>query len=100
MAGKAEFKSTASGFLDQFFDRFKSNTMSDRRMKYPYTFSAKIVSFPYNYHIKNVWLFKYYIIGVGLSLPLFYKIQQLACSPANVQKFADKAAKEAAQHGH
>jgi hypothetical protein len=48
-----------------------------RPMKYPYTFSAKIAQFPLKYHIKNNWIWRYYLIAVGVSIPIFYKIDRL-----------------------
>lgn len=48
-----------------------------RPMKFPYTFSAKIAQFPYKFYIKNQWMWRYYIIGVAVSAPVFYKISQL-----------------------
>lgn len=48
-----------------------------RRMKYPYTFTAKFAQFPYAYYTKHSWLFRYWHIGVLLTIPIFYKIQKL-----------------------
>ncbi|KAK8727215.1 hypothetical protein OTU49_009755, partial [Cherax quadricarinatus] len=92
--------SASSSHLEELVDRFKSNKMSGRTMKYPYTITAKFLSFPYKYYYKNVWAFRYYVFSVVLCMPIFYKIQKLACSPANVAKFAEKAAKEKAAGGH
>lgn len=74
-----------------------------RQMKFPYTFSAKIAQFPIKYHIDNNWLWKYTIIGVVVSLPIFYKIHRMANSPANVEKWRlikEKEAAEAEGHHH
>lgn len=45
-----------------------------RPMKYPYTFSAKIAQFPYKFYWKNSWLARYWIYGMVVSFPLFYKV--------------------------
>ena len=46
----------------------------DRRMKYPYTYTAKLLNFPYAYYYKHSWLVKYYVIAFGLTIPLMAKI--------------------------
>lgn len=46
-------------------------------MKYPYTFSAKIAQFPLKHYIKNQWIWRYYFLAFGLSIPVFYKISKL-----------------------
>ncbi|KAG7154369.1 uncharacterized protein LOC121856305 [Homarus americanus] len=97
MADKGQNKSAPILPFDEFLDRYKPK-MTGRTMKYPYTFTAKLASFPYSYILKNVWMCKYYLAGVVLSMPLFYKIQQLSNSPANVAKFEAKAKAEAAGH--
>ena len=43
-----------------------------RPVKYPYTLTAKIANFPYKYYIQYSWLYKYYIIGTLVCLPIFY----------------------------
>lgn len=48
-----------------------------RPMKYPYTFSAKVAQFPLKFHIKNQWIWRYYFIALGISVPIFYKIDRL-----------------------
>lgn len=48
-----------------------------RPMKYPYTFTAKIAQFPLKFHIQNNWIWKYYLIALGISIPIFYKIDRL-----------------------
>lgn len=47
-----------------------------RPMKYPYTYSAKIAQFPYKFYWTNSWLARYWVYGVIVSLPLFYKIHK------------------------
>ncbi|KAB0803562.1 hypothetical protein PPYR_00532 [Photinus pyralis] len=69
-----------------------------RPMKYPYTFSAKVAQFPFKFYLNNSWLYRYYFIAVGVSIPIFYKIQKLANSPANKAKWAEMKRKEAAEH--
>lgn len=95
-----------------------SETRQYRPMKYPYTLFGKIAQFPFKYYMQHSWLFKYTVFAVGISLPIFYKIQKLckyvlyrsgigskmeymynllslfpAYSPANVQKW-DKIHRE------
>ncbi|XP_050693663.1 uncharacterized protein LOC126984199 [Eriocheir sinensis] len=79
----------SSNPLEQLVTRLTPK-MSGRMMKYPYTFSAKLAQFPLQHYVKNVWVVKYYIFGVGLSIPVFSWIQKMACSPENVAKFAKK----------
>ncbi|XP_073818111.1 reduction of Rh1 [Musca autumnalis] len=67
-------------------------------MKFPYTFSAKIAQFPLKHYIKNQWIWRYYFLAFGLSLPVFYKISKLANSPANKKAWAESQAKEHAEH--
>lgn len=91
-----------------------------RPMKFPYTYSAKIAQFPLKFYIQNQWIWKYYVVGLAVSLPVFYKIHKLcksntinvgfktefllfnfflvANSPENVAKWADIRRKEAAEH--
>lgn len=48
-----------------------------RPMKFPYTFSAKIAQFPYKFYIQKQWIWRYYLIGVAVSVPVFYKISSM-----------------------
>ncbi|XP_076638039.1 reduction of Rh1 isoform X1 [Colletes latitarsis] len=67
-----------------------------RPMKFPYTLSAKIAQFPYKYYFthKSSWVFKFWLISVVLTAPLFYKIQKLSYSPENVKKWDEIHRKE------
>lgn len=47
-----------------------------RRMKYPYTYTAKIAQFPYKFYFTNSWLYKYWLVGLVVSLPVFYKVHK------------------------
>lgn len=49
---------------------------STRPMKYPYTFTAKIVQFPYGYYFKYSWVYRYYLYGVIVSFPVFVYIHR------------------------
>lgn len=53
--------------------------MSDnsRRMKFPYTFTAKLVQFPLKYYLQNQWIWRYYAIAVVFCAPVFYKLGKL-----------------------
>merc|ERR1712215_598250 len=90
-AGGRTFRGPLLGRV-KVLDALKPNKskMSGRAMKYPYTLGAKIAQFPVGYYIKNQWLFKYYLLGVGLSVPIFKAFQDAAMSPANVEKWAAK----------
>lgn len=66
----------SSNPLDELVNRLAPK-MSGRMMKYPYTFTAKIAQFPLQYYVKNVWLIKYYALGVGVTIPIFAWIQKL-----------------------
>ncbi|XP_055907733.1 uncharacterized protein LOC129942714 [Eupeodes corollae] len=71
-----------------------------RPMKFPYTFSAKIAQFPFKFYVQNQWVWKYYLIGLAVSFPVFYKIHKLANSPENVAAHAAAKKKEAEAHHH
>lgn len=67
----------SSNPFEELVTRLKPDKMSGRMMKYPYTFSAKVAQFPWAHYTKNVWLFKYYGVGVGLCIPIFMWIQKM-----------------------
>lgn len=66
-----------------------AKTGPSRRMKYPYTISAKLAQFPYKFVLQNHWFFKYYAIGLLMSLPIFHKIEKLSKSPENIAKWEE-----------
>ncbi|XP_072750018.1 uncharacterized protein Roh [Anoplolepis gracilipes] len=70
-----------------------SEAKTYRPMKYPYTISAKLAQFPFRYYMQHSWLFKYTVLAIGISLPIFYKIQKLSYSEENVKKW-DKTHRE------
>lgn len=47
-----------------------------RPMRFPYTLSAKIAQFPFKFYINNNPLWKYWVIGIIASIPVFYKIDR------------------------
>nr|CAD7413094.1 unnamed protein product [Timema cristinae] len=69
-----------------------------RPMKFPYTFTAKLVQFPLKFYIQNNWIWRYYIFGIAGSLPVFYYISKLSNSPENKAKWAEIRRKEAEGH--
>lgn len=71
---------------------------NSRQMKFPYTFSAKIAQFPIKFYINNNWLWKYYLYGFLVSIPIFYKIHQMSNSPGNIEKW--RLIKEKEAHAH
>lgn len=48
-----------------------------RPMKYPYTFTAKVVQFPWKFYFTRQWIWKYYAISVLVCIPVFKKISNL-----------------------
>ncbi|XP_076656603.1 reduction of Rh1 [Halictus rubicundus] len=62
---------------------------ASRRMKYPYTLSAKLSQFPFKFYFNrpNTWVFKYWVFAAVVCIPVFYKIQKLSFSPENVKKW-------------
>lgn len=71
---------------------------TSRQMKFPYTFSAKMVQFPAKFYINNNWMWKYYCFGFLVSLPIFYKIQRMSNSEENVEKWREIKERENAEH--
>ncbi|XP_068234122.1 uncharacterized protein roh [Palaemon carinicauda] len=90
MADKGAKASTSP--LDSIANLFKVDKMSGRMMKYPYTLTAKIAQFPLGYYVKNQWIFKYYIISLGLCIPVFSWIQKQVNTPANIELWDKKRA--------
>ncbi|XP_076283464.1 reduction of Rh1 [Lasioglossum baleicum] len=76
--------------------------INSRRMKYPYTLSAKIAQFPAKYYFNNPnsWVFKYWVFGTLICLPIFYQIQKLSFSPENVKKWDEVHRKEFSGEAH
>lgn len=48
-----------------------------RPMKYPYTMTSKLVQFPFKHYYNTHWGFRYWVFGIFVSMPLFYKIGKL-----------------------
>jgi len=88
----------AVGVLNSVFKGIRPMRGSPKTMKYPYTLGAQIAQFPYKFYWDNNWNFKYYIIAVIASFPVFYKINGLANSPGNVEKWAEIRRKEKEEH--
>ncbi|XP_057338791.1 uncharacterized protein LOC130676522 [Microplitis mediator] len=61
----------------------------ERYMKYPYTWTAKLRFFPYKYHYKHAWLTKFWLAGILLTIPVYWKIQRLSYAPENVAKWRE-----------
>lgn len=81
-------------------NKAKESTPKDtsRQMKFPYTYTAKIAQFPLNFHFKNNWMWKYYVYGFIVSIPIFFKIHRLSNSKENVEKWRIIKEKEKAAH--
>uniref|UniRef100_A0A023G6D9 Uncharacterized protein n=1 Tax=Amblyomma triste TaxID=251400 RepID=A0A023G6D9_AMBTT len=80
----------------------KAGSATSRRMKYPYTFTAKVAQFPYKFHFQNFWLVRYYLCG-GLVIYVFFivlPIQRAVNSPAAVAAHKERMRKQAEEHQH
>ena len=67
----------SSNPFENLVTRLQPDKMSGRMMKYPYTFTSKLAQFPLQYYMKNVWLFKYYALGIGMGIPVFLFFQRM-----------------------
>ncbi|XP_050302624.1 uncharacterized protein LOC126740584 isoform X2 [Anthonomus grandis grandis] len=63
-------------------------------MKYPYTFTAKIVQFPYMYYYKNNWMAHYLPFGFIACLPIIWYIHKKMNSKENKEKWKEIHRKE------
>ncbi|XP_051166715.1 uncharacterized protein LOC127285000 [Leptopilina boulardi] len=63
---------------------------NSRQMKYPYTFTAKIMQFPYKYYYKHSWMFRYCAFATAIVAPIVYQFQKLSYAPANVKKWEER----------
>uniref|UniRef100_A0A6M2E1N1 Putative conserved plasma membrane protein n=1 Tax=Amblyomma tuberculatum TaxID=48802 RepID=A0A6M2E1N1_9ACAR len=83
----------------------KAAPATSRRMKYPYTMTAKIVQFPYKFHWQNFWLVRYYFCGglviyfVFMVLPIHRAVNSPAAVAAHKERMR-KQAEEERQHHH
>ncbi|XP_025416399.1 uncharacterized protein LOC112687728 [Sipha flava] len=71
-----------------------------RKMIFPYTFTAKVVQFPFKLHFKHHWMFPWLIGSAVLVAPVFYQLQKFANNEANIKMWADKRRKEEEHHRH
>merc|ERR1712055_3910 len=76
-------------FFAALFSGIIPQKRTDRTMKYPYTMSAKIAHFPYGYHWRKVWLFRWMIYTSIFMIPIWRKIGQATYAPANVAKWKE-----------
>uniref|UniRef100_A0A1E1WYR7 Putative secreted protein n=1 Tax=Amblyomma aureolatum TaxID=187763 RepID=A0A1E1WYR7_9ACAR len=80
----------------------KAAPATGRRMKYPYTLTAKIAQFPYKFHFKNFWFIRYYLCG-GFVVYFFFMvvpIHRAVNSPAAVAAHRELMRKQAEEHQH
>ncbi|KAK0182817.1 hypothetical protein PV327_000913 [Microctonus hyperodae] len=70
----------------------------DRMMKYPYTLTAKIIAFPYKYYYKFAWFPKFWLAGIALTIPVFWKIGKMVNSPENVEQWRETRRKQLEEH--
>ncbi|GJQ88701.1 hypothetical protein Trydic_g23124 [Trypoxylus dichotomus] len=75
-------------------DALRSRFKPERPMAFPYTFTAKIVQFPWAFYVKNNWIYKYYFIAIAVCIPIFNSIDNLSNSDANKAKWAAAQLKE------
>ncbi|KAJ8959879.1 hypothetical protein NQ318_011615 [Aromia moschata] len=71
-----------------------------RPMKFPYTFTAKVVQFPFKFYFKNNWIYRYYCFAFVACLPVFLYIQRLSNTPSNKEKWAAIQRKEHEELAH
>lgn len=45
-----------------------------RKMIFPYTFTSKIVQFPFKLYFKHHWMFPWFLGAAVVVTPLFYQI--------------------------
>uniref|UniRef100_A0A023FP45 Uncharacterized protein n=1 Tax=Amblyomma cajennense TaxID=34607 RepID=A0A023FP45_AMBCJ len=80
----------------------KAAPATGRRMKYPYTLTAKLAQFPYKFHFQNFWLVRYYLCG-GLVIYFFFivlPIHRAVNSPEAVAAHKERKRKMAEEHQH
>ncbi|XP_065155892.1 uncharacterized protein [Atheta coriaria] len=100
----ADIKAMITGELSKAMRRPRSSYGGPVRissgvpMKFPYTFTAKLIQFPWKYYIRNQWIWKYYFIAVIVSIPVFKKISNLSNSKENKAKWAEMQRKEKHKH--
>ncbi|GAB6026075.1 hypothetical protein CHUAL_012278 [Chamberlinius hualienensis] len=68
---------------------------ASRPMKYPYTFTSKIVQFPWKYYFTNNWPFRYFIYGSIITFPLILWIDRKVNSPAAIAAHRERLRIEA-----
>lgn len=71
-----------------------------RKMIFPYTFTSKVVQFPFKLYFNNHWMFPWFIGATVISLPVIYQIHKAANSETNVKLWAEKRRKENEEHKH
>ncbi|XP_029830009.3 uncharacterized protein LOC115314984 [Ixodes scapularis] len=79
----------------------KAGAASSRRMKFPYTFTAKLVQFPYKFHYNNMWLIKFMVPAWILYMVFIVRpIHKAVNSPAAVAAHKELMRKQAQEHAH
>ncbi|CAI6364140.1 unnamed protein product [Macrosiphum euphorbiae] len=71
-----------------------------RKMIFPYTFTSKVVQFPFKLHLNKHWMFPWFIGATVIVSPIFYLLQKAANSEANVKLWAEKRRKEEEHYKH
>lgn len=61
-----------------------------RPMKFPYTFTAKVMQFPWRFYIEKNWIYKYYVISIVLCIPIFWRLERLCECPFGFSWFISK----------
>lgn len=41
-----------------------------RPLRYPYTTGAMLMQFPYKFHYKNAWVYRAWVLGLGVTFPI------------------------------
>nr|ABI52777.1 conserved arthropod protein [Argas monolakensis] len=81
-----------------------ASSSTSRRMKYPYTWTAKVALFPHRFMFENVWLIRYSIPAIILTF-IFYvvPVHRAVNSPSAIaahEEFMRKQAEAEAEHHH
>ncbi|XP_074662600.1 uncharacterized protein LOC141915092 [Tubulanus polymorphus] len=74
-------------------------TGGGQTMRYPYTFTAKLMRFPWKHYWKNTRYFRYFTYSAVFSwFFVFRNIHKAVNSPGNVKKWEEIRAKR--EHTH
>ncbi|CAN8000068.1 unnamed protein product [Ixodes hexagonus] len=79
----------------------RAGAASSRRMKFPYTLTAKIVQFPYRFHYENMWIIKFMVPAWVLYMLFVARpINNAVNSPSAKAAHKELMRKQAEAHAH